>query len=88
MLKLMQLKYPTFPAKMTSVQAQQLVHGHAYVARDYQQTLRDIENRDSFTNIDRLIQFPFTAPVRNANCWCANQPWAVIDMFGSRSLGV
>ncbi|CAO3597799.1 unnamed protein product [Absidia cylindrospora] len=63
MLKLMQLKYPTFPAKMTSVQAQQLVHDHAYIAQDYQQTLRDIENRDTFADIDRLIQFPFTAPV-------------------------
>ncbi|KAI8096796.1 uncharacterized protein BX664DRAFT_364030 [Halteromyces radiatus] len=59
----MQLKYPTFPAKMTSGQAQQLVHDHAYVARDYQQTLRDIENRDTFGNIDRLVQYPFTAPV-------------------------
>ncbi|KAI8340191.1 hypothetical protein BC941DRAFT_349149 [Chlamydoabsidia padenii] len=59
----MQLKYPTFPAKMTSAQAQQLVHSHAFVAQDYQQTLRDIENRDTFAEIDRLIQFPFTAPV-------------------------
>ncbi|ORX45297.1 actin-like ATPase domain-containing protein [Hesseltinella vesiculosa] len=63
MLKLMQLKYPTFPTKMTSSQAQQLVHDHVYVSANYQQTLKEIENRDSFPTFDRLIQFPFVAPV-------------------------
>ncbi|KAI8060776.1 hypothetical protein BC940DRAFT_323050 [Gongronella butleri] len=63
MLKLMQLKYPTFPSKMTSAQAQQLVHDHAYVAPDYQQALKDIEDRTTFPTIDRIVQFPFVAPV-------------------------
>jgi actin-related protein 5 len=63
MLKLMQLKYPTFPTKMSSSQAQLLVHQHAFVAKDYQATLNALENRDSFADMDRLIQFPFTAPV-------------------------
>ncbi|KAF7732280.1 Nuclear actin-protein involved in chromatin remodeling [Apophysomyces ossiformis] len=63
MLKLMQLKYPTFPTKMTSSQAQELMHNHCYVAGDYQETLRRIEDRETFLEIDRVIQFPFTAPV-------------------------
>ncbi|KAG0169111.1 Nuclear actin-protein involved in chromatin remodeling [Apophysomyces sp. BC1034] len=63
MLKLMQLKYPTFPTKMSSSQAQELVHNHCYVAEDYQEALQQIEDKDSFANIDRIIQFPFTAPV-------------------------
>jgi actin-related protein 5 len=63
MLKLMQLKYPTFPTKMTASQAQDLVKEHAYIAQDYQQTLKQIEDRSTFQDIDRIIQFPFTAPV-------------------------
>ncbi|KAI9309010.1 hypothetical protein BJ944DRAFT_254252 [Cunninghamella echinulata] len=59
----MQLKYPTFPTKMTTNQAQKLVHDHVIVANDYQQSLKDIENRETFPEIDRLIQFPFNAPV-------------------------
>lgn len=63
MLKLMQLKYPTFPTKMTSAQAQDLVNTHTFVAKDYQANLKAIENRDTFAEIDRIIQFPFTAPI-------------------------
>lgn len=63
MLKLMQLKYPTFPTKMTNTQAQELVNHHAFVAKDYQANLKAIENRDTFQDIDRIIQFPFTAPL-------------------------
>lgn len=63
MLKLMQLKYPTFPTKMSSAQAQDLVNHHAFVAPDYQANLKALENRDAFADIDRIIQFPFTAPV-------------------------
>jgi actin-related protein 5 len=63
MLKLMQLKYPTFPTKMSNTQAQELVKNHAFVAKDYQANLKAIENRDTFGDIDRIIQFPFTAPV-------------------------
>ncbi|KAI9027581.1 putative chromatin remodeling complex subunit [Phycomyces nitens] len=63
MLKLMQLKYPTFPTKMTSSQAQDLVQEQCYVSKDYQQTLREIEDRNTFAKTDRIVQFPFTAPV-------------------------
>lgn len=63
MLKLMQLKYPTFPTKMTVGQAEDLVRTHAFVAKDYQETLKRIEDRKTFQEIDRIIQFPFTAPI-------------------------
>ncbi|KAI9478375.1 MAG: hypothetical protein EXX96DRAFT_595711 [Benjaminiella poitrasii] len=59
----MQLKYPTFPTKMSGSQAQTLVHQHAYVAKNYQEALKQLENRDRFGDMDRVIQFPFTAPV-------------------------
>ncbi|CAO3678210.1 unnamed protein product [Rhizopus stolonifer] len=63
MLKLMQLKYPTFPTKMSVSQAEELVHTHAFIPKDYQQTLKKIENKETFQQIDRIIQFPFTAPI-------------------------
>ncbi|CDS05618.1 hypothetical protein LRAMOSA08146 [Lichtheimia ramosa] len=63
MLKLMQLKYPTFPTKMTNTQAQDLVHSQVMVADDYQEALKKIENRDTFGEYDRIVQFPYTPPV-------------------------
>ncbi|KAI8143640.1 hypothetical protein BJV82DRAFT_668679 [Fennellomyces sp. T-0311] len=63
MLKLMQLKYPTFPTKMTTSQAQELVHTHVNVADDYQKALNKIEDKDTFDEVDRIIQFPYTAPI-------------------------
>lgn len=63
MLKLMQLKYPTFPTKMSQSQAQELVNRYSFVSPDYQATLKSIENKETFNDIDRIIQFPFTAPV-------------------------
>ncbi|KAI7871446.1 hypothetical protein BDF14DRAFT_1760896 [Spinellus fusiger] len=63
MLKLMQLKYPTFPTKMTLAQAQDLVQTHGYVANDYQTSLKDVEDKTTFADMDRIVQFPFTAPI-------------------------
>lgn len=59
----MQLKYPTFPTKMSNSQAQELVNHHAFVAKDYEANLKAIENKETFGDIDRIIQFPFTAPL-------------------------
>ncbi|KAI9267470.1 hypothetical protein BY458DRAFT_437209 [Sporodiniella umbellata] len=59
----MQLKYPTFPTKMTSSQAEEIVHTHTFVPENYQEALKSIENKSTFEQIDRIIQFPFTAPV-------------------------
>jgi hypothetical protein len=44
--------------------AQQLMHEHIFVAEDYQQLLADIESRQQFQKIDRIVQFPFSPPVR------------------------
>ncbi|ORX94082.1 actin-like ATPase domain-containing protein [Basidiobolus meristosporus CBS 931.73] len=63
MLKLMQLKYPTFPSKMSHTQAQQLVHDHTYFSQDYLQELRQFEDPQYLNQHDHVIQFPFTPPV-------------------------
>ncbi|CAG8499345.1 16313_t:CDS:10 [Acaulospora colombiana] len=62
MLKLMQLKYPTFPTKMTVNQAQYLVHNYTYVAADYFSELKEYSNPKSFAERDRIIQFPYVPP--------------------------
>ncbi|CAB4384302.1 unnamed protein product [Rhizophagus irregularis] len=62
MLKLMQLKYPTFPTKMTINQAQHLVHSFTYVAQDYFKELKEYSNTSTFPSKDRIIQFPYVPP--------------------------
>lgn len=39
------------------------MHEHTFVAEDYAQILADIENRQQFQKIDRIVQFPFSPPV-------------------------
>ncbi|CAG8464587.1 16716_t:CDS:10 [Cetraspora pellucida] len=62
MLKLMQLKYPTFPTKMTVNQAQHLVHNHTYAAEDYFSELKEYTDPKTFAEKDRIIQFPYVPP--------------------------
>ncbi|KAG0317555.1 Nuclear actin-protein involved in chromatin remodeling [Dissophora globulifera] len=63
MLKLMQMKYPTFPIKMTTTQSETLIINHTYVAHDYLEELASYEDPEIFKKKDRVIQFPFVAPV-------------------------
>ncbi|ORZ06107.1 actin-like protein Arp5 [Lobosporangium transversale] len=63
MLKLMQMKYPTFPMKMNTAQSETLLINHTYVAHDYMEELASYENPEVFKTKDRVVQFPFVAPV-------------------------
>lgn len=58
LLRLAQLKYPSFPTKVSPSQAVSLVREHCYVSRDYNAELRDILKKD-LVDKDRTIQFPF-----------------------------
>lgn len=60
MLKLLQLKYPSFPSKLTLLQAQTLVWDHCYVAQDYTAELSCMLDRTHLKGADRTIQFPYT----------------------------
>jgi actin-related protein 5 len=60
MLKLLQLKYPSFPSKLTLLQAQTLVWDHCYVAQDYATEVASILDRTHLKHADRTIQFPYT----------------------------
>lgn len=62
MLKSMQLKFPTFPEKMSFSHALNLVQTKTFFSEDYSRTLRRLgpENDiDYFNSIDVTVQFPY-----------------------------
>ncbi|CAG8590260.1 2060_t:CDS:10, partial [Funneliformis mosseae] len=66
MLKLMQLKYPTFPTKMTINQAQNYIKialtKDLALMFDYFKELKEYSNPVTFADKDRIIQFPYVPP--------------------------
>ena len=63
LLKLLQLKYPTFPDKLTEFQAQEMVHEHCYVSQDYDHEMTHYLDWTGLEDRDHLIQYPFTEHV-------------------------
>ncbi|EAW13513.1 actin-related protein ARP5 [Aspergillus clavatus NRRL 1] len=63
LLKLMKLKYPTFPARMTESQMEDLVHKHCYVSTDYDRELNSYLDWTGLEDRDHVIQYPFTEHV-------------------------
>jgi actin-related protein 5 len=63
MLKLMRLKYPTFPARMTEHQMENLIHKHCYISTDYDEELSHYLDWTGLEERDHVIQYPFTEHV-------------------------
>ncbi|RAL11955.1 actin-related protein ARP5 [Aspergillus homomorphus CBS 101889] len=63
LLKLMRLKYPTFPARMTENQMEDLVHKHCYVSKDYDQELSRFLDWTGLEDRDHIVQYPYTEHV-------------------------
>lgn len=63
LLKLLRLKYPTFPGKMTEAQAQELVREHCYISQDYDNEMHHYLDWTGLEERDHLIQHPFTEHV-------------------------
>lgn len=63
LLKLLQLKYPYFPGKITSAQAEELVREHCYVSQDYEEELSRMLDWTGLEDRDHIIQWPFTEQV-------------------------
>lgn len=63
LLKLLRLKYPTFPGKMTEAQAQELVREHCYISQDYGNEMFHYLDWTGLEERDHLIQYPFTEHV-------------------------
>ncbi|KAN0101058.1 hypothetical protein V8E55_001042 [Tylopilus felleus] len=63
LLKLIQLKYHSFPTRVTSTQAAWMLHNFCEFAEDYPATLRSLKIPESLRASERIVQFPFTIPV-------------------------
>ncbi|GAA5961809.1 hypothetical protein JCM21900_003317 [Sporobolomyces salmonicolor] len=62
MLKLMQLKYPTFPGRLSSFQSGIMYRDHCYNATPtYADEIRAFQDPRTMVARDRVVQFPFVA---------------------------
>ncbi|KAJ2890827.1 Nuclear actin-protein involved in chromatin remodeling, partial [Coemansia aciculifera] len=62
LLKLMQLKYPNFPMKITDWQLRELVKRYSHVAEDFDNELSCYLTEDNLAEKDITVQFPFPMP--------------------------
>ncbi|QDS75576.1 hypothetical protein FKW77_006031 [Venturia effusa] len=63
LLKLLRVKYPSFPGKISDPQAVDLVRDHCYVSQDYQTEYRGYLDWTGLEDRDHIIQHPFTEQI-------------------------
>ncbi|KAJ4376465.1 Nuclear actin-protein involved in chromatin remodeling [Neocucurbitaria cava] len=63
LLKLLRLKYPTFPGKISDNQAEDLVREHCYVSQNYEEELSHYLDWTGLEDRDHIVQFPYTEAV-------------------------
>jgi actin-related protein 5 len=63
LFKLLRLKYPSFPGKLTDYQAQEYVREHCYVSQDFDREMSGFLDWTGLEDRDRIIQYPFTEHV-------------------------
>ena len=62
-LKLLRLKYPSFPSKVTEYQAQHMVREHCYVSQSFDKEMKGFLDWTGLESRDHIIQYPFTEHV-------------------------
>ncbi|KAL8820674.1 MAG: hypothetical protein Q9223_001167 [Gallowayella weberi] len=63
LLKLLKLKYPTFPGKFTEYQAEEMVRDHCYISHDYNGDMSCFLDWSGLEDRDHVIQYPFTEQI-------------------------
>ncbi|KAF2097217.1 actin-like ATPase domain-containing protein [Rhizodiscina lignyota] len=63
LLKLLKLKYPSFPGKISDPQAEALVREHCYISQDYETEISNFLDWTGLEDRDHIIQHPFTEQV-------------------------
>lgn len=63
LLKLLKLKYPSFPSKVTDHQAQHMVREHCYVSQSFDKEMRGFLDWTGLESRDHIVQYPFTEHV-------------------------
>ncbi|KAI9736346.1 MAG: Actin- protein 5 [Cirrosporium novae-zelandiae] len=64
MLKLLKLKYPTFPTKITDYQAATLVKEHCYISQDFEREISKFLEWTGLEDRNHVIQYPFTEHIQ------------------------
>ena len=62
LLKLIQLKYPTFPSRVVPTQCNWMLQNYCEFSPDYTALLRKLKDPLSLRATERIIQFPYTLP--------------------------
>ena len=60
LLKLLKLKYPAFPGKITESQADEMVREHCYVSQRYDEEMTNYLDWTGLEDRDHIVQYPFT----------------------------
>ena len=63
LLKLLKLKYPTFPGKLTDHQAEEMVRQHCYISNDFDNEMRHFLDWTGLEERDHIVQYPYSEPV-------------------------
>ncbi|KAI1785574.1 actin-like ATPase domain-containing protein [Ganoderma leucocontextum] len=63
LLKLIQLKYPTFPTRVMPPQCNWMLQNYCEFSPDYTGLLRKLKDPLNLRAAERIIQFPYTLPV-------------------------
>ena len=63
LLKLLRLKYPSFPSKVYDYQAQHMVREHCYVSQSFDKEMRSFLDWTGLESRDHVVQYPFTEHV-------------------------
>ncbi|KAI1857664.1 hypothetical protein JX265_011079 [Neoarthrinium moseri] len=63
LLKLIRLKYPSFPGKLNASQAEHMIRDHCYVSKSYDDEVRSYLDWTGLEDRDVVIQYPFTEEV-------------------------
>lgn len=64
LLRLMQLKYPNCPQRMTPYEVQCMLEELCYTSSDYDADLRAMHDPDTLARVDRVVQLPYSGPER------------------------
>jgi len=65
--KLLQLKYPNCPQKITTYEVQRMLEELCYTSSDYDAEIRHFQVPVNLAKVDRVVQLPYTAPERKEN---------------------
>lgn len=63
LLKLLKLKYPNFPGKITETQAENMVREHCHVSKNYERELSGYLDWSGLEDRDHIVQYPYTEHV-------------------------